>query len=106
MTDTFKKLGQQQLSVATPVTLYTVPGATQAIVRHIRIINTDTVARTITLFDGGSGVGNTILPITTLQPGSVLEMDVFITMAAAGTLLGTAGTANTIVITLYGMEIS
>lgn len=106
MTDTFKKLGQQVLAVATPVTVYTVPGATQAIVRHIRIVNTDTNSRTITLYDGGSGVGNTILPITTIPAGTVMEMDVFITMAAAGTLLATASAANFLVITLYGMEIS
>ena len=106
MTDTFLKLGQQILSVTTPVTVYTSPGATQTVIRHIRIVNTDSVARTITLFDGGSGVGNTILPATTVQPGSVLELDVFITMAAAGTLLATASTANTLVVTIYGMQIS
>jgi hypothetical protein len=105
MTDTFLKLGQQVLSVTTPVTVYTSSGA-QSIVRHIRVVNTDTVARTITLFDGGSGVGNTILPATTIQQGGVLEMDIFITMASGGTILATASAANVLVITLYGMQIT
>jgi hypothetical protein len=39
MATTYKVLGQNAPSAASPVTLYTVPGATQAIVSTINVVN-------------------------------------------------------------------
>ena len=48
MPTTYKVLGQSAPSAATPTTLYTVPGATQAIVSTINVVNTNnTTADTV-----------------------------------------------------------
>lgn len=105
MTDTFKKLAQSQAPAAAAA-IYTVPGSTQAIVRQIIVVNTDTVARDITLYDGGSAAGNVIHGLTTLQPNETMFMDCYITMASGGTLQALGSVASKLTITVYGLEIS
>jgi hypothetical protein len=105
MTDAFKKLYQGQ-PTDTTATLYTVPGSTTAILRHIRIVNNDTIAGTITLYDDGTADSNIILPTTTIPAGGYIELDVFICMAAAVTLKGKAHASSKVTVTVYGVEIT
>jgi hypothetical protein len=103
--DAFKKLYQGQPGTGAS-TLYTTPGSTTTIIRHVRCVNNDSVERTVTLYDGGSAAANVILPATTIPPGGFIELDVFIVLEAAGTLQGKASAASQVTVTAYGVEIT
>lgn len=63
-TETYKVLDQRQLPNAAG-TLYTTPVSTQAFVKSIYVVNTDTTAPfTFSLYINGSGVSNLITPLT------------------------------------------
>lgn len=68
-TETYKVLDQRQLAAAA-ATIYTVPASTQAFIRSITVVNTDTVnAVTFQLFRGGTGAANAITPVMALSAG-------------------------------------
>jgi hypothetical protein len=70
-TEAYSVLYQGQLG-ATAATIYTVPGSTQAFVRSITVVNTDTsAAHTFQLFRGGTAASNAITPIYTLAAGGM-----------------------------------
>lgn len=105
MTDTFKRLAQAFVPSAAGL-LYQVPAGTQGIVRHIRLVNTDGVARTVTLYNGGTAGVNTILGPVTLQPGETLTDDCFVSMATGDTIQGASPPGGVVACSIYGMEIS
>jgi hypothetical protein len=106
VTDTFKKLYQGQPGIAA-ATIYTVPAATQAIVKQIRVVNTGAVAASLTLWHGATNVAATqILPPVTLQPGEWGEFDGLIVGSAAELFGALATVAATLTVTMYGLEIS
>lgn len=49
MATTYKVLGQAHPTTSTPVTLYTVPAATEAIVSTINVVNTGAVTDTVSI---------------------------------------------------------
>lgn len=107
MTDTFKKLAQAQPAGSpSTTTLYTVPSATQTVVRHIRIVNMDTADRTIKLWHDGTADSNVILPATTVKSGGWSEFDGTITMEANDTLIAQASAGSAITVTVYGLEVT
>ena len=106
MPDTYKKLNQVQPGTSAG-TIYTVPSATQTIVKHIRIVNNDTTARTVKLWHDGTADLNVILPTTSIRAGGWAEFDGTITMDAADTLAAqSSSTTSKVTITIYGLEIS
>lgn len=105
MPENYKKIYQGQLS-NTAGTLYTVPSATQTIVKAIRIVNTDASARTAKLWHDGTGDANVILPTCEIKAGGWGEFDGVITLEAADTLSGEASVASKLTVTIYGLEIS
>jgi hypothetical protein len=106
MPNAYKRLYQGQLPNATG-TLYTVPAATTTIIRHIRIVNTDTSARTFTFYHGGTGASNLILPDSvTINPGEWIEMDVQIYCAAGDVISGKADAAAKVTVSMYGIEMT
>lgn len=105
MPETFKKLAQG-FATAAGGALYTVPGSTQTIVREIRVVNTDSAAQTIALFDGGVAAVNAIKGTTTLQPNETMEVPCYITMAAAATIQAKASADAKVTVTVYGLELS
>lgn len=105
MPDTYKKLDQRLVN-STATTLFTVGSGKQVIVKHIRIVNNDTSARTIRLWHDGSNPENAILPPTSIRPGGWAEFDGTITMEAADTLVAQASVSSQVTVTVYGLEIS
>lgn len=107
MSDAYKKLAQAQLA-ASPgtTTLYTVPGSTEAIVSHIRVVNVSGGAVTVKLWHDGTADVNVVLPEVTLEAGEWGEFDGTITMEAADTLVGQSDTATAVTVTVYGDEVS
>lgn len=107
MTDTYKKLGQAELAQAAgTTTLYTVPGATEAIVKHITVVNSTGGAVTVKLWHDGSADVNLILPETTLDANGHGQWDGTMTMEAGDTLVGQSDTASAVTVTVYGDEVT
>jgi len=67
-TETYGVLDQRQLAAAA-ATIYTVAASTQAFVRSITVVNTDTITNTFQLFRGGTAAANAITPLWTLPIG-------------------------------------
>lgn len=111
MADTYKVLYQGQLSTSSGA-VYTVPSGTQAIVKTMRVVNTNTASgASISLWHLPSGVSTTgnayaILPSTTIDAGGFAEFEGTMTMEAGTKLAALAGLATSITLTIYGLEIS
>jgi len=99
-------VGPTQLSGST-ATLYTVPGGTKAILRHIRMINTsNATVNSIKLSIGADAAGTRIIPDLSLSKGASYDWSGFMVMDAAELLKGQAGTASAITIIVSGIEIT
>lgn len=106
MADTAKRLvGPTQLT-ASAATVYTVPASTTALLRHMRVVNTGTVAATITVSIGADAAGTRIWAGQTVQPGGFLDWSGLMVMAAAETLQAYASAASTLTLTISGVEAS
>lgn len=102
MADTFKKLAQGQLPTSA-ATIYT--AATAAIIKAIRIVNNTGAAVTFTLYQSGTAAANAITHQITLAAGSTFVTEEVLTLAAADTIAGVAGTATALTYTISGMEV-
>lgn len=69
-TEVYKPLYQGQLA-ASASTLYTAPSGTQTFIKSIMVVNTGTVVRTFSLFQGGTAASNAITPTMSLLPGGM-----------------------------------
>lgn len=105
MTDTYKKLSQTQLPNLSAAQ-YTVPGATQAIIRSVVLVNTDSSPRTVSLYTDGSAAANKILDAYTIPANTRVELNAVMTLAAAGAVWGVADVAAKVTMTVFGLEIS
>lgn len=105
MAESYEKLYQGQPGTSA-ATVYTVPGSTQAIVKHIRAVNMGGATTSIGLFHDGTAAANRILPDVPLAPGEFLEWDGTILMEAADTLAAIASVATSITLTVYGIEVT
>jgi len=90
-TETYKVLDQRQLAAAA-ATIYTVPASTQAFIRSITVVNTDTTnISTFQLFRGGTAAANAITPVFTIPAGGMalyVDGDGWQVFTASGLLLG------------------
>lgn len=104
MADAYKTLYQGQLP-SSVATLYTAPSGTGVIVKHISVVNNDTVARTFALSRQGTGATHYITPAAMSIPaGGLAEFDGTMAMAATETLSGVASAATQLTITIDGDE--
>ncbi len=87
-------------------TLYTVPGSTITVVRHIRAVNDDSVSHTLDLYRNGSASANRLTETITIQAGSSYEDDVYLPLAAADTIQGKADTSSKVTVFIGGAEIT
>lgn len=95
-TETYKVLYQGQLP-ATPTTVYTVPGSTQAFIRSITVVNTDGAAsHTFQLFRGGTAASNAITANVTLGPGASSSYEDGLGWTGSDVAYGTTLTSPTI----------
>lgn len=105
MPETFKRIYQGQLSTpATPV--YTVPAGTQTVVKHMRIVNLDTVPRWVKMWQGGTSDANIILPQVSIPAGGWMEFDGVLTMNSADTLAAQVEVIGEITLTVEGVEVT
>lgn len=87
-------------------TLYTVPGSTVTVVRHIRVVNPDTASHTVDLYRNGSADANRITETITIPAGGSWEDDVYLPLAATDTIQGKADTASKVTVFIGGAEIT
>lgn len=104
-TETFKKLAQG-LIPSTSAAVYTVPAATQAIIKHIIINNNTAGSVTVTLWVGAEADDNLFLAPTALAAGERAEFDGSLVLEAAEVLRHKASTNNVVNIRVDGMELS
>ena len=91
---------------AAGATVYTVPGSTNAVVRHIRCVNKDTASHTLQLFRNGSAAANAITETITIPAGGGWEDDVYIPLATADTIFAQADADAKITLFIGGAEIA
>lgn len=100
MTDTAARIIGPMLLTNSSVTLYTVPAATQAIVRSIHIANTSGTAATARLSIGADAAGTRWLPDYSVPANGTYDWSGFLPVAAAETIRGQSGTTNVLAITV------
>lgn len=106
MADTAKRLyGPAQLT-ASAATLYTVPAATTAILRYVRIANTTGSDRTVTLSVGADAAATRIFAGQTVPANGALDWSGFIPLAAAEVIQGLASAAAALTVILAGVEVA
>jgi len=113
MAETYKKLAQGQLATSVGQ-LYACPANTTTIIRHVRLVNTDSDIHSVTLhhIDSGvtPGVGNNILNAVNLAAGGWAEFDGTIILEAADELQGLVGAnspaSTDVTYTIYGLELT
>jgi len=99
-----KNLANGQLA-ATKGTLYTVPGSTQAIVRSIILVNTDSSARAVNIYVNNSGTSRRISPKDmSLGVGERYAIREVLTLEAADLIEGDATAANVVDYVISGVE--
>lgn len=106
MADTAKRLGGPDDIPNSEVTLYTVPGATTAIIRNIHIANTTGTAATIKMSIGADAAGTRILGDLSIPANGTYDWSGFMVLAAAETLRATGGTNNALTATVSGVEVT
>ena len=116
MTDTYSKLGQVQLNTLdTPKLLYDNTGLTQAIAKHIRVVNqspsTDTAVSMWqdTTLPALGDVDTLILPKADVAGGGWAEFEGTIILNPGERLYGSRRTSSTatsfgLTVSLYGLE--
>jgi len=92
----------------TNATLYTVPGATEFIMRHIRIVNTTGSAATITLAVAGSSdtAANHILSALSIPKNAAYDWTGFLVLEASETIQGKQGTSSALTVTISGVQVT
>lgn len=105
MPETYKRIAQTQPGTSA-ATVYTTPASTQTIVKHIRIVNTDTLPRWVKLWQAGTADSNLILPQTSIPAGGWAEFDGTICLSAAETISASAEVASKVTLTIEGVEIT
>jgi hypothetical protein len=110
MAFTEKRLGASAPADTNNATLYTVPAATTAVMKSLRICNvtsSDATCRVFLVPSGGSaGVTNAIYYDFTVPANSTLSDDGFHVLATGGTIVVRSSVADTLTFTASGAEVS
>src|SRR2546428_22332 len=98
MAVTIKALANGQLGTTSQGILYTVPAAKATIVKNIRLVNTDTAARTLNLYYKRSGGTARYIAPQNMSLGAGLRTieDQELTLEAGDQVLGDASVVNKI----------
>ena len=107
MAISYKKLGQATLTGGgVQDVLYTVPVATETIVKQMTVVNFSGAIATIEIWQGGLVDANMIQPSVSFPAGGFATFDGVITMEAGETIVAEASAAASFTVTVYGAEIT
>jgi hypothetical protein len=101
-----KNLYQGQLPLAVS-DLYTVPASTTAIVREIRLVNTDVSTRLVNLYyqKASVGVDRRLIPVDlSIDAGDSAQEETVITMGAGDKIRGNCDAATVVDVVISGIE--
>ena len=102
-----KKLSQTELTATLTTLLYTVPASTQGIIKEIMLCNTDSVARTVTIYAGtGTAVVDTIIDAVSVASGETQFYTLSTVLDAAEIISGGASVGSVVSCTISGVEVS
>jgi CBS-domain-containing membrane protein len=99
-----RKLAQTTLTSSAAI-VYTTPTNTRTKIVHMRAVNFDASARTLTMWHDGSADANIILPPVSILAGGFGEFDGIIYLEAGDTLYAKASANTAITLTVYGEEL-
>jgi hypothetical protein len=105
-TRTPTRLAGPSLLTASAATIYTVQGATTAVVRHIHVANEDVAQRTLTLSIGADAAGTRLFNAFPLAAGQHYDLFAYIPMAATEIVQASADVTNKLAITIGGDQIA
>lgn len=107
MADAYKTLFRGQLA-SSVATIYTVPGATAAIIKHISVVNNDSVARTFALYRNGTTAAFIFSPSTaaSIPAGGSVEWDGTMALESGGTIAGVGSVASQLTCIIDGDEVT
>jgi hypothetical protein len=106
MATTAKRLfGPAQLGNAT-ATKYTVPAGTKAKVRHIHFFNPSGAPVTVTMSIGGDAAATRLFDAFSIPAGQPYDWYPYLVMDAAEIIAAHASAAATIVMTVFGDELT
>lgn len=109
MASTYKVLGQSAPSATTNTTLYTVPGATSAVISTLNICNRSSTAKTfrVAIRPGGASIANShYIAYDTLVPGNdSICLTLGITLATTDVVTVYASSSD-LSFNLFGSEIT
>ncbi len=104
MASTAKRLhGPAQVSGAA-ATKYTVPALTKTIVRHVHVYNPGPAAATFTMSIGADAAGTRLYDAISIPLGTAFDWFPYAVVDAAEVIQAFAGTANQLVLTIWGDE--
>ena len=112
MARTPTRLAGPALVATGPVTIYTVPASTKAIIRHIHIQNPSGAAVTLTLSIGADAAAKRIFDAFSVPAAaagvtaSVIDHWCYYVLEAAEVLQAATGTNNTLTITVDGDQLT
>ncbi len=111
MADTYKRLNTTRtFTSGTATTIYTVPGATTALIRKILISNNGTVSGTVKLHHvesgGAADATNVILPTVTLSANEHCVDEAPFAMSTGDIIKAVGDGTNAITINVYGIEVA
>ena len=91
---------------AAAATIYTVPAATQAILRSIHVSNETAAVHTFRVSIGADGAGKRLFYDQPVQPGDSFDWSGFIVLAATEVLQAYADTGAALTITVSGVLVT
>lgn len=107
-TYTHKQLSAGTALTASAVTQYTVPDSTTTIVKQIVFCNTDTSARTVTVYaipsGGSAAAANTIFSAMSLQPGETKVIPMEMVLPTGAFIQALASSASVVSMRVSGIE--
>ncbi len=104
MPDALKRLTGPAALANSAATVYTVPAATTAVLRHLRVVNETAATATFTASIGTDAAGKRIFYAQAVGPGDAFDWTGNIVLTAAEVLQAYASTAAALTLTVSGVE--
>ncbi len=104
MPDALKRLVGPAALANAAATVYTVPAATTAVMRCLRVVNEGATSATFTVSIGTDGAGKRIFYAQAVTPGDSFDWTGNIVLTATEVLQAYASAATTLTLTISGVE--
>jgi hypothetical protein len=104
MADTPKRLAGPALLTASAATVYTVPGATDTVLREVDVCNETGADATLTISIGTDGAGKRLRKGFNVPANGGYQLTCWIPLATGEVIQAYSGTASALTLVLSGIE--